>query len=54
MTVYENNEVEITIDRVDNYESTVNVNGENLIWISSQDADNFKWELRELLDSYKI
>ncbi len=54
MTVYHNNDVEITIDRVDNWESQVNVNGENLICISAEQAQDFKRELSILLDRYRI
>jgi len=54
MTVYGNNNVTITVDRVDADESKVNVNGENLIWISASEADEFVRELSELLDRYRI
>ena len=53
-TVYFNNDVEITIEQVDAAESKVNVNGENLIWISSEDESEFKKELSNLLDRYRI
>jgi len=54
MIVYENNDVVITIDKVDNSESKVNVNGENLIWISNETSYDFERELSELLDKYRI
>ena len=54
MIIYINNEVQIEIVRVDSDESKVNVNGKNLIWISSQDGDKFEKELKELLDKYSI
>lgn len=53
-TAYHNNDVEITIDHVDEYESKVNVNGKNLIWISREEENEFKQELRKLLDRYRI
>lgn len=53
-TVYSNNDVEITIDSSDEFESMVNVNGENLIWISGEDENEFRHELRALLDKYRI
>lgn len=53
-TVFYNNDVEITIERVDEHESKVNVNGENLIWISSENENEFKNELSELLNRYRI
>lgn len=52
--IYSNNDVNITTERVDQYEHKVNVNGNNLIWISADDVDDFKKELTELLDRYRI
>lgn len=53
-TIYQNNDVEITIDSVDEHEANVNINGETLIWISRAEQDDFKKALRELLDKYRI
>jgi len=52
--IYENNNVCIEIERVDNYESKVNVNGENLIWISNESKEEFRQQLVSLLDTYRI
>jgi len=54
MIVYQNNSVEIEIENVDTYESKVNCNGENLIWISNDERDKFIEELTALLDKYRI
>lgn len=53
-TIYHNNDVEIVSESQDPYECKINVNGENLIWISSSEEDQFKRELTELLDRYRI
>lgn len=53
-TIYENNEVVIEIDRVDEYECKVQVNGKNLIWISREDEPEFREQLSELLDRFRI
>lgn len=52
--IYENNSVVIEIEFVDKYESKVNFNGENLIWISNEEAVEFENELVELLSKYRI
>lgn len=52
--IYQNNDVTITAKVVDTFESKINVNGENLIWISRQEQSSFKKELSELLDNYRI
>lgn len=52
--IYQNNDVEITLEAEPPYEYKVNVNGENLIWISSDTADEFKKDLSELLDRHRI
>ena len=52
--IYQNNDVTITTKAVDTFESKINVNDENLIWISRQEQSNFKKELSELLDKYRI
>lgn len=54
MTAYQNNDVNIEIERVDEYESKVNCNGENLIWISNEEREKFIAELNALLDKYRI
>jgi hypothetical protein len=53
-TIYQNNDVTITAKVVDTFESKININGDNLIWISRQEQSNFKKELTELLDKYRI
>lgn len=53
-TLYENNDVEITLQQVDKFEAKVNVNGQNLIWISITEAEAFQRELADLLDKYRI
>lgn len=53
-TIYENNEVKITIEVIDDLEAKVNINGENLMWICRSDESLFKKELSELLDRYRI
>jgi hypothetical protein len=39
---------------VDEAEAKVNINGENLIWISRSEKEQFVKELTELLDKYRI
>lgn len=55
-TIYANNDVAIEIERVanDSCEAKVNVNGENLIWISLEEKDEFVKELNDLLNKYRI
>jgi hypothetical protein len=53
-TIYQNNDVVITIERKNVHEAKVNINGDNLISISISEADQFKKELTELLDRYRI
>lgn len=53
-SIYNNNEVNITIDRVDDYEAKVDVNGKNLIWISREQQEEFEKALTDLLDKYRI
>jgi len=53
-TIYENNDVEILSERQDEYEAKININGQNLIWISLSEEENFKRELTDLLDKYRI
>jgi hypothetical protein len=53
-TIYQNNDVEITVERVDFHESKINVNGHNLIWISAIEQEDFRHELSALLDKYRI
>ena len=52
--IYGNNSVEITSETIDHYECKINVNEENLIWISANQEDNFRRELSEVLDKYRI
>lgn len=52
--IYENNDVEITSEKQDEFETKINVNGKNLIWISLSELENFKKELTELIDKYRI
>ena len=53
-TIYENNEVLIETERVDEFESKINVNGKNLIWIESDKEQEFKEQLSALLDRFRI
>lgn len=53
-TIYQNNDVIISSERQDECEVKINVNGENLIWISLSEEENFKKELAEVLDKYRI
>ena len=52
--VFENNNCCIEFERVDNYETKVNVNNENLIWISNESTEEFRQELNDLLTKYMI
>lgn len=52
--VYENNGVRIYTEGANVYEVRVQVNGENLIWISGEDEQEFITELADLLDRYRI
>jgi hypothetical protein len=53
-TIYQNNDVEITMETFDEYETKINVNGKNLIWISKDEESNFKKDLADVLDKYRI
>jgi hypothetical protein len=56
-TIYHNNDVEITLEKStpeDPKELKVNVNGQNLIWISAEAQDDFRHDLAEVLDKYRI
>lgn len=53
-TIYSNNEVKITIENVDEHEAMVNINGENLIFISLSEKENFIKGIQDLLDKYRI
>jgi hypothetical protein len=52
--IYQNNDCEITIERGYDLDLKVNVNGENLIWISNDEKENFIRELQSILNKYKI
>lgn len=52
--IYCNNSVLIEVEYVDNQEAKVNCNGQNLIWISIEEAVEFENELTELLNKYRI
>ena len=52
--IYQNNDVLITSEREEPYEAKINVNAKNLIWISLEDEENFKKDLSEVLDKYRI
>ncbi len=54
MTIYQNNSVTISIERVDEYEAKVNINGQNLMWISRDQQEDFIKELTTVLDNYRI
>lgn len=53
-TIFENNDVEITSERVDRYETKINVNGKNMIWISAAQEEEFERELTAVLQKYMI
>jgi hypothetical protein len=53
-TLYENNDVKITRENIDGVESKIDINGENLIWISNSEAEEFKLKLTGLLDKFRI
>ena len=52
--IYSNNDVEITAEVSGEYDTKINVNGENLIWISAPEIGEFKKELSAVLDKYRI
>lgn len=52
--IYSNNDVEITAEVSGEYDTKINVNGENLIWISAPEISEFKKELSAVLDKYRI
>jgi hypothetical protein len=52
--LYQNNDVKITRENVNGVESKINVNGENLMWISNSEAEEFKLKLIDLLDKFRI
>lgn len=54
MVLYENNDVVITSEKQDQFESKININGKNLIWISLEQQEDFQNELTNLLDKYRI
>ncbi len=54
MRIYTNNDVSITAEAQDPYESKINVNGQNLIWVSRSELEDFKRELSDILDRYRI
>lgn len=53
-TVYENNDCKITVDRVDEFDCKVDVNGENLVWISTEQKEEFIQDIQSVLDKYRI
>lgn len=53
-TIYQNNEVTITLEKVDFVEYKVNINGQNLIWISGETKERFIEDLKNLLDEHRI
>ena len=54
ITIYQNNQVKITSEQHDKHECRIDVNGQNLIWISKEDEENFKIVLNAILDKYRI
>lgn len=54
LTIYENNDVEITSKDANKDECKIDVNGKNLIWISKTEESDFKRELNDVLDRYRI
>ncbi len=53
-TIYDSNSATITAKIVDTHEAKIDVNGDNLIWISVSELPSFKKELSNLLDRYRI
>lgn len=53
-TLYQNNKVEITSEKVDELETIINVNGRNFIWISTEQLSDFKKDLSKVLNDYRI
>lgn len=53
-TIYESNDVKIVVEKVDKWEGKVNINGENLMWISRSELNDFKQELTAVLDKFRI
>lgn len=53
-TIYHNNDVKITSEPQDPSEAKINVNGQNLIWISLSQEAEFKRRLSSLLDEFRI
>ncbi len=54
MKIYSNNECSIEIERANSDEAKVNINGQNLIWISREDQELFREQLTQLLDKFRI
>lgn len=52
-TIYQNNDCEITVVKVD-MDYKVNVNGDNLIWISAEQKEEFTRGIQSVLDKYRI
>lgn len=53
-TIYQNNDVSISIEIANEDEAKVNINGKNLIWISRSEREEFEKELTNLFDKYRI
>lgn len=53
-TIYQNNECKITAERVNSVEYKINVNGQNLIWVSIDSIEQFEEQLKNLLDEHRI
>jgi len=51
--IYKNNSVEITSETHE-FDTKILVNEKNLIWVSTEQLDDFKKEISELLNKYKI
>lgn len=54
MIIYQNNDITIDVVIIDEYEAKVNINGQNLIYISRSEIEEFKEKLSELLDNHRI
>ena len=53
-TIYSKNDVEITAESAGHNEYRINVNGANLMWVSGEELEEFKYDLEQVLDKYQI
>jgi len=52
--IYSNNDVTISIESINEWETKVNINGENLMWIARETQEDFMKKLTSLLNEYRI